>query len=84
MGQDSTDVAISTKINLQAQTDKTMKITQSVTDMRNQDVRQGGKLLSDIEHVRRKNLCILYVIGGLLFSALMYIIWSKYNKHFGS
>ena len=61
-----------------------MKITQNVSDMRNQDVSQGGSLLSDIEHVRRKNMCILYLIGGMLFSAVLYIIWSKYNKNFGN
>ena len=35
VGQDSADVAISTKINLQAQTEKVGRITDNVVDMRN-------------------------------------------------
>ena len=48
IGQDSADVAISTKINLQAQTEKVGRITDNVVDMRREDISQGGKLLTEI------------------------------------
>ena len=83
-GKESEDIAISTKINLQGQTEQTMRINQNVIDLRNRDVRGGDKLLTDIENVRRKNLCILYSIGTMLCLAIVYIIWSNYNRHFGS
>ena len=82
-GAETEDLAISTKVNLQGQTDQTFRIEKNVTDLRNRDVRHGDKILTDIENVRRKNLCILFSIFTMLFLALFYIIWSNYNKHFG-
>ena len=59
-----------------------MRINQNVIDLRNRDVRQGGKLVSDIDNVRRKNICILVSIGLMLFLAIVYIIYSNINKNF--
>ena len=77
-------MAVSTKVNLAAQTDQAMRIHQNSIDLRNRDVRSGDKLLDDIENVRRRNICILVSIGCMLFLAVVYIIYSNVNKHFGS
>ena len=52
--------------------------------MRNKDIRGGERLLDDIEGVRRKNLCILFSIIGMLVLAFLYIIWSNLDKRLGS
>ena len=83
-GKHTEDVAISTKVNLAGQTDQVMRINQQVVELRNKDIKGGNKLVDDIEHVRRKNLCILFSIGTMLVLALLYIIWSNLNKHLGS
>ena len=51
-------------------------------DLRNKDLRAGDKLLDEIEHTRRKNLCILFSVSLMLFLAFVYIIWSNLDKHF--
>ena len=83
-GRESEEVAITTKVNLSAQTETTMRIHTNTIELRNRDVRQGNKLLDDIENVRRRNICILVSIGCMLFLAVVYIIYSNVNKHFGS
>ena len=84
MGKETEDVAISTKINLQGQTEQTMRINQQVIEMRNRDIRSGDKLLDEIENTRRKNICILGCIIGMLVLAILYIIWSNLDKRLGS
>ena len=83
-GKESEEVAVSTKVNLAAQTDQTMRIHNGSIELRNRDVRGGDKLLTEIENVRRRNICILVSIGCMLFLAVIYIIYSNVNKHFGS
>ena len=55
-GKESEEIAISTKVNLAAQTDTAMRVHSNAIDLRNRDVRAGDKLLDDIENVRRRNI----------------------------
>eukprot|EP00354_Favella_ehrenbergii_P009636 CAMPEP_0170454408 /NCGR_PEP_ID=MMETSP0123-20130129/2668_1 /TAXON_ID=182087 /ORGANISM="Favella ehrenbergii, Strain Fehren 1" /LENGTH=145 /DNA_ID=CAMNT_0010717107 /DNA_START=99 /DNA_END=533 /DNA_ORIENTATION=- len=71
-GRDAEDVAISSKINLEMQTQKAVKITDGVVSLRNEDIRRGSKLVADYDYMRKRNLCILFSIGALLFLALFY------------
>ena len=74
-------MAIDSKINLEMQTAKTMKINDGVIGLRNEDIRRGGKLVSEYDYARKRNLCILFSIFGLLFLAIVYIIFSNVAKH---
>jgi len=59
-----------------------MRITQQTIELRNRDIHGGTKLVTDYENMRRKNLCILFSIGAMLFLALFYIIFSNISKYF--
>ena len=80
-GREAEDVAISSKINLEMQTQKVHKINDGVIGLRNEDIRRGGKLVADYDYARKRNICILASVFGLLFLALCFIIFSNMSKY---
>ena len=74
---------MSSKVHLEMQTQKTFKINDGVVGLRSDDIRRGGKLVADYDYMRKRNICIMISIGLLLILAVLYIIFSNVNKHFG-
>ena len=49
--------------------------------MRQRDIKQSDALLEEIQYNRRKNLGILYAIGGFLYLGGCYIVYSNLDAH---
>ena len=76
--------AVTTKSNLRLQTDKTQKIHDGITNLRNQEVQESQNLLDDLNNSRKRNLAIICLVVTMLFLGLSWIVYTNLHKHLGS